>query len=353
MTIESSLPAKADETAVSAKKPRLLRRLAAILKGGVLPSTRDDLEHAIAGNDALAGFSQQERSMLKNVLSLRSVRVVDVMVPRIDIVAVPADMTIGSLLKAFNEAAHSRLPVYGETLDDPRGMVHIRDFVDFIWTRATPKQKSGPETDDPRQPDLGAVSMDATLASANILRPVLFVPPSMSALDLLVKMQAGRTHMALVIDEYGGTDGLVSIEDLVEVIVGDIEDEHDVAAGPSVVHEGDNVFVADGRASLDSISAAMGIDLGQGEKAEEIATIGGLVAAMAGRVPVRGEIVPGPGELEFEILEADPRRVSRLRIHPRRGLVELRRRRARSKADPVAPGEDRSPAAPAAGSEKS
>src|ERR671939_1008964 len=155
-----------------------------------------------------------------------------------------------------------------------------------------------------------------TLASANILRPVLFVPRSMPTIDLLVRMQATRTHMALVIDEYGGTDGLVSIEDLVEMVVGDIEDEHDDAAAHMINRDGDT-FVADARASLEEASEALGVDLAIGDMAEEVDTLGGLIVTLAGRVPSRGELIAGPEHLEFEVLDADPRRVKRLRIHRR------------------------------------
>ena len=158
--------------------------------------------------------------------------------------------------------------------------------------------------------------MAMPLSAANILRPVLYAPPSMPALDLLVKMQASRTHMALVIDEYGGTDGLVSIEDVVESIVGDIEDEHDEEEEPEIAKSSDGALIVEARASLESVSEALGIDLSKLEGAEDVDTIGGLITAEAGRVPGRGEIVSGPGEFEFEILDADPRRIKRVKIWP-------------------------------------
>jgi CBS domain containing-hemolysin-like protein len=333
----------------TSQRPGLIERLRTALRRRGAPATRDDLETALATTEAGAGFSPQERSMLRNVLDLRTVRVADVMVPRVDIVAVSIDTSLGDLLRVFREAAHSRLPVYGETLDDPRGMVHIRDFVDYVANRAETLIGAKRRRPDAPLPGLTAADLATPLSEAKILRPVLFVPPSMSAIDLLVKMQATRTHMALVIDEYGGTDGLASIEDLVEVIVGDIEDEHDEVSGPTIVAEGDGVFLADARTPLGEVSKAVGADLGVGDAAEEVATIGGLVVTLAGRVPVRGEIVAGPGELEFEILEADPRRIARLRIHPRRGMSELRRRRARSRAELAeqTPESSPSPAAPA------
>ena len=309
-------------------------------------SLRDDIEGALDEPDSGENaFSPLERAMLKNVLSLHKVRVDDVMVPRADIVAVSIDTSLGDLMKLFRAAGHSRLPVYDESLDDPRGMVHIRDFVDHIAAKAesrprraaangaaapaaaeapppgseaAPAPRRRPPARTLRGLNLGHVDLDATLAQIKILRPVLFVPPSMPAIDLLVRMQATRTHMALVIDEYGGTDGLISIEDLIEVVVGDIEDEHDVAEGRLVQRlEGEaEVFVADARAGLAEVSEATGVDLvaAVGEMAEEIDTLGGMIVTLAGRVPSRGELIAGPGELEFEVLDADPRRLKRLRF---------------------------------------
>jgi CBS domain containing-hemolysin-like protein len=279
-------------------------------------SIRDDLEDALAETVEDPDFSPQERAMLKNVLGFHRIRVEDAMVPRADIVAVPADTTLGELLSLFRTAGHSRLPVYGETLDDPKGMVHIRDFLDFIAMKAgagTSKNGSGTSA----LPSLGQIDLSMTLASANILRPVLFVPRSMPAVDLLVRMQATRTHMALVIDEYGGTDGLVSIEDLVEMVVGDIEDEHDVDNGLAIVPSPDGTYIADARASLDEVKETLGIDLTDEDSAEDIDTIGGFIVTLAGRVPSRNELIVGPNGLEFEVLDADPRRVKRVRIYRR------------------------------------
>ena len=268
-------------------------------------SIRDDIADALDETDAAGVFSPQERAMLRNVLGLHEVRVDDIMVPRADIIAVSLSMTLAEVLAVFRSAGHSRLPVHEETLDDPRGMIHIRDFVDVL---------AGPAVVPGQEP----VQTDLTVAvgQAGVVRPVLFVPPSMQAIDLLVRMQASRTHMALVIDEYGGTDGLVSIEDIVEMIVGDIEDEHDEDESPAIEKADDGSFLADGRAGLDDVSAALGIDLTDDET-EEIDTIGGLVTSLAGRVPNRGEIVSEHDRIEFEILEADPRRVIRVRVRLR------------------------------------
>lgn len=281
-------------------------------------SIRHDLEDALAETVEDPDFSPQERAMLKNVLGFHRIRVDDAMVPRADIVAVSDDTALGELLHLFRTAGHSRLPVYGETLDDPKGMVHIRDFLDFIAKHADPG--NGAAAEDPGKhslPNLGQVDFSLPLASAEILRPVLFVPRSMPAIDLLVRMQATRTHMALVIDEYGGTDGLVSIEDLVEMVVGDIEDEHDDATEMMIVTAADGSFIADARASLDEVKESLGVDLQYEERAEDIDTIGGFIVTIAGRVPARNELILGPGNLEFEILDADPRRVKRVRIFRR------------------------------------
>ena len=276
--------------------PTLFDRVRAVFGLGA-PSIRDDIEDALEDTGADSVFSPQERAMMRNVLGLHDLRVVDIMVPRADVVAVGSNMTLGEVLGVFREAGHSRLPVHGDTLDDPRGIIHIRDFVEIL--------ASG---------EAGA--LERPVAGADVTRAVLFVPPSMQALDLLVKMQASRTHMALVIDEYGGTDGLVTIEDIVEMIVGDIEDEHDEDEAPLIEAGTDGTFLADGRAALDDVSAMVRVDLTAGDDAEEIDTIGGLVTSLCGRLPMRGEVVSGHPDFDFEILDADPRRVKRLRIRP-------------------------------------
>jgi CBS domain containing-hemolysin-like protein len=313
------------ETHVAAR-PSLLERLRGLFGlGGA--SIRDDIQIALEDTSANDDFSAQERAMLKNVLNLHELRVEDVMVPRADIIAVGLDASLREVLRVFRTAGHSRLPVHAETLDDPRGMVHIRDFVDYLAasaeSAAASKRKSGaePETKSSETGEIVSppmLDLNVSLAQASILRPVLFAPPSMPALDLLVKMQATRTHMALVIDEYGGTDGLVSIEDIVEMIVGDIEDEHDLDDEPQITAAADGTFVIDARASLEDASKAVGAELAGDDLAEEIDTVGGLIASIAGHVPVRGEIVADPGRgLEYEILDADPRRVKRIKLHLR------------------------------------
>jgi CBS domain containing-hemolysin-like protein len=288
----------------------LLERLRSLLGLGPV-SLREDLEDAL--EETSGDVTAQERALLKNVLGLHELRVADVMIPRADIVAVPLSATLREVLAVFRSEGHSRLPVYGETLDDPRGMVHIRDFVNYLAECASMSRID----DSGEKQSLAVASIDfgAKLEGANILRPVLYVPRSMPALDLLVRMQATRTHMALVIDEYGGADGLASIEDIVETIVGDIEDEHDVSEGPAVERLANGDFLVDAKADLDEVAEEIGVDFREEDTPHEVTTFGGLVAFLAGRVPIRGEIVPAPIEgYEFEILEADPRRVGKLKV---------------------------------------
>jgi len=288
-------------------------------------SIRDDIEDALDDASLADDFSPQERAMLKNVLGLHEVRVRDVMVPRADIISVAIDISLAEVLVTFRTAGHSRLPVHGETLDDPRGMVHIRDFVDFVAAAAEkiPALKRlkavgaemQPEVSDSASALYMPIDLSIRLEAAGILRPVLYAPPSMPAVDLLVKMQATRTHMALVIDEYGGTDGLVSIEDIVEMIVGDIEDEHDLDENPKIECVAPGVFIADARVGLEDASELTGLDLTALGEREEVDTLGGLATAFAGRVPIRGEVVASPNaDFEFDILDADPRRLKRLKL---------------------------------------
>jgi CBS domain containing-hemolysin-like protein len=277
-------------------------------------SIRDDIEDALATTSTEADLSAQERAMLKNVLDLHEVRVEDLMVPRADIIGIAIDATLSEVLSVFRTAGHSRLPVHGDTLDDPRGMVHIRDFLNYI----TADSESASASVDGHagilqfQSKLPDIDLSLPLSEAKILRQVLFAPPSMPALDLLVKMQATRTHMALVIDEYGGTDGLASIEDIVEMIVGDIEDEHDFDEGSDIESVPDGAFVANARATLEDVWQTLGVNL-ELDDAEDVDTLGGWVTALAGHVPVRGEIIT-EGDFEFSILDADPRRVKKIKI---------------------------------------
>jgi CBS domain containing-hemolysin-like protein len=292
---------------------RLFRTLFGWRQGSIRADLKDVLDAMTPGE---SGFSPDESRMLKNILGLRERRVGHVMVPRADIIDVQQDITLGELMRTFERAGHSRLVVYDDTLDDPVGMVHIRDLIAFMTARATvdPEKNAKRKKPLPAGLDLKAVNLAMPLSAAKIVREILFVPPSMRVIDLLARMQATRIHLALVIDEYGGTDGLISIEDIVEQIVGEIADEHDEEELPDVVPQPDGTYVADARAPLEDLAAIVGHDFDVGDAAEEVDTLGGYLVTRAGRLPVRGEIVPGPGLFEFEVLDADPRRVKRIRI---------------------------------------
>jgi magnesium and cobalt transporter len=258
---------------------------------------RESLEEVIEESDRESpALSAQERVMLGNLLTFGELKVQDVMVPRADIVAVDEGIALADLLKLYREAQHSRLPVYRETLDDPTGLIHVKDVLGLLQ----------PEAD-------GAYCLSPHARINSLRRPILFVPPSMRALDLLLKMQATHTHLALVIDEYGGTDGLVSIEDIIEEIVGDIADEHD--EDTATVKPDGNAFIADARIDLDDFRIQTGHDLLENDgDARDIDSLGGLVVSLLGRVPQRGEIVAHPDGTEFQVMEADPRRVKKLRV---------------------------------------
>ncbi|MBI1328917.1 MAG: CBS domain-containing protein [Alphaproteobacteria bacterium] len=286
--------------AQESSQPTLLRRLAQILRGeGSERTIREKLHEVIEENVRTApDFSPRERLMLDNLLKFGELRVYDVMVPRADIIAVEEETPLRELFAVFREAQHSRLPIYRETLDDPIGVIHIKDLVGRFEV-----------ADDGmlRWPDISI---------ADVRRELLFVPPSMPALDLLVKMQTTRLHLALVIDEYGGTDGLVSIEDLVEEIVGDIDDEHDVDEAPHLRRLPDGSFELDARFDLDDFRDQTGIELKPEDPDEDVDTMGGLAVSLLGRVPLRGEIIRHPSGYDLEVLEADPRRIKRLRVRP-------------------------------------
>ncbi len=232
-------------------------------------------------------------------------RVADVMTPRADIVAVELETTFTDLLAEFIEAEHSRMPIYRETLDDPIGVVHVKDVFKLVANEA-----KRPAADEK--------------VLKKLKRDFLAVPPSMPAAALLAKMQASRTHMAMVIDEFGGVDGLVTLEDLIEAVVGEIDDEHDETAQALIQARPGGVFEVDGRADLEELEAALGQTLVTEDLEEDIDTVGGLVGALAGRVPQRGEVISHDGGFDFEILDADPRRIKRLRVR----RFGARRRRA-------------------------
>ncbi|MGB7432139.1 MAG: hemolysin family protein [Ahrensia sp.] len=309
-------------------QPNFLQRLAYAFRPNANSSVRANLEIALdSGEHVDETISAGERAMLGNILRLREVRVADVMIPRAEIEAVDSSTSLAELLKLFQSSGHSRMPVYVETLDDPRGMVHIRDVVGHIVTgaakkrrraRAAAKEKDSAIDKEPVREakelpaglNLANVDLSKTVEEAKISRSVLFVPPSMLAIDLMTRMQTSRTQMALVIDEYGGTDGLVSLEDIIEMVFGDIEDEHDDDE-IMIEERPDGTLRMDARVELNEIANHM--PAGFIEKAhaidDEVDSIGGLVFSMLGRVPLRGEVVHGLAGLEIEVCEADPRRI--------------------------------------------
>ncbi len=252
-------------------------------------SLRDTIEELIEQEDSVETAGGDELIFLRNVLNLRNLTARDVMVPRVDIIAVDVEVPLRDLIELIGGKAHSRMPVFRDTLDDVVGMVHIKDVMAY--------------RDDSAQFKL-----------SEIVRRLLFVAPTMPILELLLQMRASRTHMALVVDEFGGVDGLITIEDLVEEIVGEIEDEHDADDAPAVVERSNGSFDIDARLPIPEFEQRMGAVLTQEERDDDIDTVGGLVFAIAGRVPGRGEVIRHESGIEFEVLEADPRRIKRLRL---------------------------------------
>jgi magnesium and cobalt transporter len=277
----------------------LLWRLQGLLRKREAESVRDRMEELIEereesrreGRDHAERdeFSAQERALLGNVLKLRDKTADDVMVPRADIMAMPEDSTLEQAIRLIQRDGHSRYPVYRGQLDEIVGMVHIKDV-------------------------FASVGREAAFDLKAILRKPLFTVPSVPVLDLLLQMRMARIHMALVVDEYGGIDGLVTIEDLVETITGDISDEHDEDASPQMVEKPDGTVEVDARMPVAAFELKFGPLLTEEERAADIDTVGGLVFTLAGRVPARGELVSHSSGLEFRVLEADPRRIRRLRV---------------------------------------
>ncbi|MEQ1614349.1 MAG: hemolysin family protein [Hyphomicrobiaceae bacterium] len=272
---------------------------------------RETLEEALNSEQKSPNsFSAEERRMLLRLLRFGTLRVEDVMVPRADIIAADESEPLGEVLRIFQDAGVSRIPVFQETLDDPRGMIHVKDLLkSMIGDMA--RNGDGAE---PPPPDLSKVDLAKPISTTKIRRPVLYVPPSMPAMNLLIRMQSTRIHMALVVDEYGGTDGLVTIEDLVEQIVGDIEDEHDELEDAHIYQDTKHGLVASARTPVKELDEHLGVKLLTPDEEEAIDTLGGLVFALVGRVPARGEIILHASGIEFEVLDADPRRVKRLKI---------------------------------------
>ena len=320
------------------KRP-LLASLFPFLRSRQSSTLREDLEDALSEADhSDTAFSPEERAMLNNILSLREVRVEDVMIPRADIQALEISTSLGEALEIFEKSGHSRMPVYAETLDDPRGMIHIRDVLNYITRQArqksvkrqvAQKNASPDQGENIKAPkfDIGQIDLSKPIGSLNLMPKVLFVPASMMASGLMARMQASHIQMALVIDEYGGTDGLVSLEDIVEMVVGDIEDEHDDEE-VLIDREGDGVFIVDARADLDELSDIIGSSFEVGEHGDDVDTVGGLIFSNLGRIPARGEVIQAVPGYEFHVLEVDPRRIRKVRIVPLSAAD--RRRQARS-----------------------
>ncbi len=312
---------------------RILARL------GLRPSgsLRDDLADALANqaNGDSEAFSPEERAMINSILRLREVRVEDVMVPRADIVAVDIDTTLDELLVLFEKSGHSRLPVFSDTMDDPRGMVLAKDLQGYIVRTASRGRKAGVKANGktPARLDLSKIRLARKLGGLKLVRKVLFVPPSMLVTDLMTRMQTARTQMALVIDEYGGTDGLVSLEDIIEEVFGEIEDEHDDQEGEMIVKSGESIYTADARADLDDVVQLIGPGFEVGDFGEDVETIGGLVFSLAGRIPARGEVIHGMSGFEFRVLDADPRRIKKLQIVQRRTSARGQRSRRQGEDD--------------------
>lgn len=226
------------------------------------------------------------------LLNLRSMRLDDVAIPKAEVIAVPDDIKKDDLVQVFRESGLTRLPVYTDTLDTPIGLIHLKDFA----------------------LEHGFNGNGSRYNLKKLVRPLLYAPPSMPIGIMLQKMQADRIHMALVIDEYGGVDGLVTLEDLIEQVIGEIEDEHDVEEDKFWIVEKPGCYLAQAKAPLDEFEAEIGMRLISPDDEEEVDTLGGLVFMLTGRIPVRGEMVPHPAGPEFEIVDADPRRIKRLRV---------------------------------------
>ena len=333
-------PASAEDAKSSAQPQGWLAALRARLGLQGAPTLRDTLEDALKQEATTgAAFSAEEREMLLRLLRFGALRVADIMVPRADIIAIDESEPIAAVLRTLMEAGISRMPLYHETLDDPRGMIHIKDVLAWVMAEAHGKTATDARAEaraeaiaakvSPAQRlseqrklsesagpiDLSRCDLNRPVLTTKLRRTVLYVPPSMPVMNLLIRMQSTRIHMALVVDEYGGTDGLVTIEDLVEQIVGDIEDEHDEAETDHIFTDPKFGLVALTRTPLEELESHLGVKLQRPDDDGDIDTLGGLVVALLGRVPGRGELVRHSSGIEFEVLDADPRRVKKLKIH--------------------------------------
>ena len=293
------------------------------------PSLRETLESALKNESEPQAFSAAEREMLLRILRFGALQVEDVMVPRADIIAVDENEPIRELLKTFDTSGVSRVPLFRGTLDEPHGMVHVKDVLHWLTSGAARRPAGEARSASPIRgtaagrepvPDLSRADLSRPIVSAQLGRPMIYVPPSMPAANLLLRMQSTHIHMALVVDEYGGTDGLVTIEDLVEQIVGEIEDEHDEAEAANIASDAKLGLITAARTPVRELEAYLGVKLLEPEEEAHVDTLGGLIFSLIGRVPKRGEFVPHPAGIEFEVLDADPRRVKKLRVHLPQGL---------------------------------
>jgi CBS domain containing-hemolysin-like protein len=299
-------------------KPSLLSKL----KRRLGPKNTN-LEHTLethAEENGATALDSDARSMMRNVIGFADMRVKDLMVPRANIIAVDEESTMRELLELFISENHSRVPVYKESLDDVSGMIHVRDFLRWITLKGMKKKGKTAAS----ALSLPSKELDSSVKQHTSLRhEVLYVPPSMPAPDLLLKMKASHIHLAMVVDEYGGTDGIVSLEDLVEVIIGDISDEHDEdKTSDMLVKVDDQTYVANAQLEISRLDEQLKVDLLPEDKDDDADTLAGLVFEMAGRVPARGEIIRHPAGLEFEIMDADARRIKKVRIHVKRVTAE-------------------------------
>ena len=293
----AALAASKTSTSENKRSPSLVQAVRDWLRHALTQrhegSLKEVLEEVIEEHedDAKVGMTQEERVMLHNVLSFSDIKVSDIMIPRSDIAAVEHDISLIGLKDHVNEQRHTRIPVYQGTLDHVLGFVHVKDLLVMF---------SG---DKPYNID-------------TVLRQLLFVPPSMRIIDLLVRMRLAGSHIAIVVDEYGGTDGLVTMEDLFEEIVGDIQDEHDEEESDDrIVRQADGVFEVSARIHIDTLEKKLGLNLAVEEKADDFDTLGGLIFFQLGRVPGKGEMVAHVNGMRFEIVDADPRRIQKVRIH--------------------------------------
>lgn len=284
----AATPAREMHPLPQVDKPQRIGFLKALLGRKPETTLHEALKEFVAESPGKSETRDDERALISNILSLRDMRAVDVMIPRADIIAIDIATSPNELLALLSEKQYSRFPIYRESLDDIVGTIHIKDI-------------------------LATLARKMPLEIENLVRDVPIVSPSMHVLDLMLEMKETRRHMALVIDEFGGIDGLVTVGDIIEAIIGEIEDEHEVDDQPQLMQTPDGLILADGRVSIQDFENHFGQVLSESER-QDIDTLGGLVFAIAGRVPARGEVVSHDSGLVFEVLDADPRRVQRLRI---------------------------------------